>query len=174
PRGRRRQLTPKSTFSTGPARRTTSHSVICSAIPPVTGAAAGAAPAAADSAKPCSGPAAHCPSGPTKSAAVIGRSSKLLLPPENVAQSGFLSMGSGLGTSVTLFRLRSDEHAPSPTASTASATADPSARIVPDLATPITFNRERFGPRPLGPSSTYRRTAVHPARSLEFAPAPSP
>src|SRR5262249_56457120 len=42
-------------------------------------------------------------------------------PPENVAQSGLRIRVSGLGTSVTLLRLRSDEQAP--TAATSAAAA---------------------------------------------------
>ncbi len=60
-----------SIFSTAPARRTTSHSVICNAIPP----APGPLPADDGSAKPaaCSVAAAHAPSALTRSAGVTGR-----------------------------------------------------------------------------------------------------
>ena len=94
-----------------PARRTTSHSVICSEIPPAASGAARARGLSRRSPRPAR-PPAHCPSGPTRSAAVIGRSSKSFLPPEKVAQSGLRMSDSGLGASVTLFRLRSDEQAP--------------------------------------------------------------
>src|SRR5215831_15649999 len=106
-----------------PARRTTSHSVICRDMPPdACGVAAGAAPGATGcSAKPDAWVplAAHCPSGPTRSAAVIGRSSKSLLPPEKVAQSGLVMTVLGLGASVTSVRLRLDEQAPNAEASAA-------------------------------------------------------
>src|SRR5437016_6304100 len=102
-----RSSEPKSIFSTGPARRTTSHSVICSAMPPVTGAD----PAVVASFPACSASPAHWPAALTRSAAVTGRNVKSFLPPEKVAQSGLRSNVSGLGTSVTLLRLRSEEHA---------------------------------------------------------------
>src|SRR6266852_4511668 len=69
-------------------------------MPPATGSAAA-----------CPAPPSHCPSELTRSAAVTGRSSNSFLPPEKVAQSGLRSNVSGLGTSVTPLRLRSDEHA---------------------------------------------------------------
>jgi hypothetical protein len=50
---------------------------------------------------------------------VIGRSKKSFLPVEKVAQSGFRSSVSGFGASVRLFKLRSDEHAPTASASAA-------------------------------------------------------
>src|SRR5262249_1222292 len=75
-------------------------------MPPPTGA-----PAAAGSAAASPAPLLHCPSAPTRSAAVTGRSANSFLPPEKVAQSGLRSNVSGLGTSVTPFKLRSDEHA---------------------------------------------------------------
>src|SRR5215469_14465910 len=75
-------------------------------MPPAT-----SPPAAVGSAAACPSPLLHCPSALTRSAAVTGRSSKLFLPPEKFAQSGLRSNVSGLGTSVTPLRLRSDEHA---------------------------------------------------------------
>src|SRR5262249_62361353 len=114
-----RSSVPKSIFSTGPARRTPSHSVICSAIPPVIGAA----PAVVESFPACSVSPEHWPAALTRSAAVTGRNAKSFLPPEKVAQSGLRSRVSGLGTSVTLLRLRSAEHAPSPAANAATASA---------------------------------------------------
>src|SRR5262245_3401333 len=110
-----------SIFSTGPARRTTSHSVICNAIPPM--GATPAAPAASAEPLACSLAAAHCPSWLTKSALVSGRSVISFLPAENVAQSGLRISVSGFGTSVRLFRLRSEEHAPKAGTSAAMASA---------------------------------------------------
>src|SRR6266699_1577509 len=81
-------------------------------MPPVTGAA----PAVVVSFPACSASPAHWPAALTRSAAVTGRNVKSFLPPEKVAQSDLRSNVSGLGTSVTLLRLRSEEHA---------ATADP-------------------------------------------------
>src|SRR6516164_11131297 len=75
-------------------------------MPPATGA-----PAALESAAACPAPLLHCPSALTRYAAVTGRSSKSFLPPEKVVQSGLRSNVSGLGTSVTPFKPRSDEHA---------------------------------------------------------------
>src|SRR5215831_15247855 len=103
----------KSILSTWPARRTTSHSVICSAMPPET---------AADASVPaCSPSPVHWPAVLTRSAAVTGRRTNSFLPPEKLVQSGLRSKVSGFGTSVTLFRPRSEEHATrtQPTAATA-------------------------------------------------------
>src|SRR5262249_9737581 len=79
-----------------------------------------APPAVVESFTVCSASPEHWPAALTRSAAVTGRNAKSFLPPEKVAQSGLRSSVSGLGISVTLLRLRSEEHA---------ATAEPSAII---------------------------------------------
>src|SRR5262249_21004239 len=107
---------PKAIFPPAPARPPPSPPVSRSAIPPVIGAA----PAVVESFPACSVSPEHWPAALTRSAAVTGRNAKSFLPPEKVAQSGLRSSVSGLGTSVTLLRLRSDEHAD---------TAEPSAVI---------------------------------------------
>src|SRR6058998_2214408 len=96
---------------------------------------------------------AHCPAASTRSAAVIGRSSKSLLPPEKVAQSGLRSTVSGLGTRVTLLRPRSDEQPPiaaaSPTIATMPVRIRPTRCIAKPLSTePVSQAASLLGLRP--------------------------
>ena len=78
-----------------------------------------------------------------------GRSEKSVLPGEIAAQSGLRIMVSGLGTRVRLFRLRSDEHP---------ATASASAATV--MCNGMPFNRCIASPRPFPPP------ALQSAKSL--------
>src|SRR5262249_48328104 len=102
-------------------------------MPPET-----AAPVAVGSAAASPPRLLHCPSAPTRSAAVTGRSSNSFLPPEKVVQSGLRSKVSGLGTSVTPFKLRSDEHAAMAQASVAIAIMRNTIWITRCIATALT------------------------------------
>jgi hypothetical protein len=104
-----RALAPSSIFSTGPARCTTSHSVICNAMPPGVSGSVCAGPAAVPAGAGW-GRGPHCPSCPTMSAVVTVP--ELLLPQACVEPPEVFGEASGLGPRVRLLRLRSAEQAP--------------------------------------------------------------